>query len=226
MKKIITLLIILIALGELKAQNKQYEFNVEKPDIGVDIIIDENLVVEWKYELKLITKYKNKKYRFTFTHGTIEQKNQLLLLNPNKTGEGIIKIYELIEKKYLLVKEVVVDVFERPMCCFGEICFSFNDDVNDTTTLNQPFTIKLKNETKELIFIVQGFKLSWVCNKMIVENKISGNLIEKKILNSFYQNCNPIRLYFEDIRHKDEKGNIRKKYAFILNYSNPGTELK
>lgn len=221
MKKTLSILILLIAFCELKAQNKQLEFNVEKPDVGVDIIIDENLVVGWEFELKLITKYKNKKYRFTFTHGTIEQKNQVLLLNPDKTGEGTIKVYELIEKKYKLVKEVVVDVFERPMCCFGEICFSFNDYVNDTTTLNQPFTIKLKNETKELIFVVQWFKLSWLCNEMITENKITGNLIEKKILNSIYQNCNPIKLYFEDIRHKDEKGNTKRSAPLILDYSVP-----
>lgn len=98
MKKIITLLVILIAFCELKAQNKQLEFTVEKSDVGVDIIIDEYLVVGWKRELKFTIKNKNKQYRFTFTHGTIEQKNQVLLLNPNKTGEGIIEVYELIEK--------------------------------------------------------------------------------------------------------------------------------
>lgn len=221
MKKIITLLIILIAFCELKAQNKQLEFNVEKPDVGVDIIIDKNLVVGWEFELKLITKYKNKKYRFTFTHGTIEQKEQVLLVHPDKTGEGTIKVYELIEKKYKLVKEVVVDVFERPMNYFGDVKVNYIDQINDTSTLNQPFTIKLNNESKELIFIVQGFKLSWVCNDTIYEQKITGNIIDTTTLSSIYKNCNPVKLYIESIIYKDEKGNTKRSAPLILDYSVP-----
>ncbi len=229
MKKTLSILILLIAFCELKAQNKQLEFNVEKPDVGVDIIIDENLVVGWKYELKLITKYKNKKYRFTFTHGTIEQKNQVLLLNPDKTGEGTIKVYELIEKKYKLVKEVVVDVFERPMYCFGEICFSNNDEIKDLNILIHPFTVKFINNTKELVYEVYKSKLIWFCNEVLYERKIAGNHIDKKYLNSVDNSgkiCNPLKLYFEDVYYKKENGKLAKAFYLDLNYSNPDTELK
>lgn len=227
MKKTLSILILLIAFCELKAQNKQYEFNVEKPDVGVDIIIDEYLVVGWKRELKFTTKNKSKQYRFTFTHGTIEQKEQLLLLNPNKTGEGIIKVYELIEKKYLLVKEVVVDVFEIPARCFGEKCFyTIEDNINDTTTLGQPFTIKFVNDTKEIVVPVYRFKFSWVCNDTIYEQKIAGNIVGTRILRGVYNNCNNINIYIEDIYYKHDKGNLAKTVHLILNYSNPETELK
>jgi len=218
MKKIIVLLITLVAFGELKAQNKQLEFTVEKPDVGVDIIIDEYLVVGWKYELKLITKYKNKKYRFTFTHGTIEQKGQILLMNPNKTGEGIIKVYELIGKKYLLVKEITIDIFEMPMYYFGKICFSYMDEINDITILIKPFTLKFKNEIKELVLPIEKFRISWICNGILTENKISGNVIDKKILNSIDKTCNPIKLFLENIYYKGEK---KLKAHLVLNYSLP-----
>lgn len=214
MKKIIVLLITLVAFGELKAQNKQLEFTVEKPDVGVDIIIDEYLVVGWKRELKFTTKNKNKQYRFTFTHGTIEQKEQILLLNPNKTGEGIIKIYELIEKKYILVKEVVVDIFEMPMYCFGKICFSYMDEINDITILIKPFTLKFKNEIKELVLPIEKFRISWICNGILTENKISGNVIDKKILNSIDKTCNPIKLFIENIYYKGEK--TKSTFSFKL----------
>ena len=221
MKKLITLLIILIAFCELKAQNKQYEFIVEKQDVGVDIIIDEYFVVGWKRELKFTTKNKNKKYRFTFTHGTIEQKDKLIYVVPNKTGEGIIKVYEVVGKENKLIKEITIDIYEAFMNYFGDKKVNNIDEINDTTTLNQPFTIKLKNETKELVFPIESFQISWICNEMISQIKISGNIINKKLLNSFYKDCNPVKLFIENISYKDEKGNLRRRPPLILNISVP-----
>lgn len=229
MKKILSLLIVLIAFCELKAQNKQHEFVVEKPDIGVDIIIDEHPIVGYKKELKLTTKDKNKKYRYTFTHGTIEQKEQVLLIHPDKTGEGTIKVYELIEKKYKLVKEVTVDIFERPLYCFGDTCFDRQTVINNLHILNQPFTVKFTNNSKELVYEVPNFMLSWVCKGTITEYKIQGNIIEKYCLNALENSgkiCNPLKLYFEDVYYKKENGKLAKAFYLDINYSNPETELK
>lgn len=118
-----------------------------------------------------------------------------------------------------MVKEVVVDVFEKPMYCFGEICFSNKEEINDITILTKPFTIKLKNETKELIYFVQEFKFSWLCNKTITEVKIIGNLIDKTKLDLIDNTCNPIKLFLENIIYKDEKGGLRRSTPLILNYS-------
>ena len=225
MKKIITLLVILIAFCELKAQNKQLEFNVEKPNSDINLTFEEDYMInKRKSVLQFTAKQKHKKYRFTFTHGTIEQKDAMLYVVPNKTGEGIIKVYEVNGKKNSLVKEMTIDVYEKPMYCFGEICFSYKDEINDLIILNHPFIIKLKNETKELNYVVKGLKLLWVCNEIITEVKVTGNLIDKTQLDLIVKGCNSVDLYFEDIKIDDNE-NLRN-YPLILKYSKPKTELK
>lgn len=220
MKKIIALLIILIALGELKAQNKHYEFTVVKPESNINVVLDTDyMIVKENYAAQFTQADKNRKYRFSFTHGTIEKKDKLIYIFPNKTGEGSIIIYEVVGKENILVKEITIDVYEKPMCCFGEICFSYKDDINDLTILTNPFTIKLKNETKELIYVAQELKFSWICNGTITEKKISGNIIDKTQLDLIDKTCNPIKLYLENIIYKDEKGNTKRSAPLILDYS-------
>lgn len=113
MKKLITLLIILIPFCELKAQNKHYEFTVVKPESDINVFFDlEYMVVGNPYGAQFTTEHKDRKYRFSFSHGTVARNNEYLVLWPKKAGNGVISIYEFVHKEYFLVKEIPIAIID------------------------------------------------------------------------------------------------------------------
>ncbi|MBW6483399.1 MAG: hypothetical protein K0B10_10105 [Vicingaceae bacterium] len=226
MKKIIILLIILIAFCELKAQNKHYEFTVVKPESDINVILDTDyMIVKENYAAQFTQTDKNRKYRFSFTHGTIEQKDKLIYIFPNKTGEGSIIIYEVVGKDNVLVKEIIIDIYNEPMYYLGDIKLNplaKNNIINDLAAFNEPLVLTLKNETKELVFPLEEFKVSKVCGNgnRIIEIKNKGKFLSDEIKNKLIKSadCNSGKLYVESIFYKNESGMLKKSMPFQINF--------
>jgi len=203
--------------------NKQLEFNVVKPSVGVSLVPSyEYLIHETPHKISVVSKDNNAVLKLKLAGGSVLiRDNDTVLIAENLNGNGVmLKVYDISDGEEKLLTTKSYDVIDRPELYIDNQKVGFKlAGVLDTNLFSKTLELKAAYKNTLITFKLESFNFSMLSQGTLYMWSIKGNRLHKKALKKLHDGYYPnMKAYFEKMAFEFTPGEKQMANVSVVKF--------